>query len=216
MGPQRLVSLQQQTSVLQRQSSQVSYDTLSISHSHPVHPAFWLAYLPPPSLSSLPSCPPPSSLPPSLPSLPPSLPPSQAAAPELKKQISAKKQEEWDKDIPPVSLGKVIKVNAPEWWLIIIGVLAAMINGSVFPVYSILFGEVLRVFQMPHDQVLDEIDVWAILFLALALASGIAVFFKVSHFIPRSSLSISLFLTLQLLSPLSFPSLSLSFPSRTS
>lgn len=122
---------------------------------------------------------------------PPSLP-SQAAVPELKKQISAKKQEEWDKEIPPVSLGRVIKVNAPEWWLIVIGVLAAMINGSVFPVYSILFGEVLRVFQMPPDQVLDEIDVWAILFLALAVASGIAIFFKVRCFAPQFSPPLSL------------------------
>ena len=74
----------------------------------------------------------------------------------------------------------IIKVNAPEWWLIVIGVVAATVNGSVFPVYSILFGEVLRVFQMPKEDVLDEINVWAILFLALAFGSGIAIFFKVS------------------------------------
>ena len=54
-------------------------------------------------------------------------------------------------------------------------------NGSVFPVYSILFGEVLRVFQMPPDEVLGGITPWASLFLALATGSAIAIFFKVSH-----------------------------------
>ena len=73
----------------------------------------------------------------------------------------------------------LLKVNAPEWWLIVIGVVAAAVNGSVFPVYSILFGEVLRVFQMPKEDVLDKINLWAILFLALAFISGIAIFFKV-------------------------------------
>ena len=74
-----------------------------------------------------------------------------------------------------------MKVNSPEWLFIIVGVVAAMINGSVFPVYSILFGEVLRVFQMPPDEVLDGISPWAALFLALATGSAIAIFFKVSH-----------------------------------
>ena len=97
----------------------------------------------------------------------------------LKRQVSTKKQEEWDKDIPPVSFGRVIKVNGKEWWLIIIGVFTAMINGSVFPLYSILFGEVLRVFQQRVDQVLDDITPWALLFLAMAVASGISIFFKV-------------------------------------
>ena len=103
------------------------------------------------------------------------------ATPALKKQVSSKLQEEWDKEIPPASFLRLLKVNAPEWWLIIIGVLAAIVNGSVFPVYSILFGEVLRVFQMPPDEVLEGITPWASLFLALATGSAIAIFFKVSR-----------------------------------
>lgn len=124
-------------------------------------------------------------MPPPSHTLSPLLPPSpsllQAATPALKKQVSSKRQEEWDKEIPPASFIRLLKVNTPEWWLIIIGVLAAMVNGSVFPVYSILFGEVLRVFGMPSGDVLDGITPWAIVFLALATGSAIAIFFKVSH-----------------------------------
>ena len=99
---------------------------------------------------------------------------------EFKRQVSKKQQEEWDKEIPQASFGRLMKVNTPEWWLIAIGVVAAILNGSVFPVYSILFGEVLRVFQESRtDEVLEDITPWAVLFLALAVGSGIAIFFKV-------------------------------------
>lgn len=94
--------------------------------------------------------------------------------------MSSKKQEEWDKEIPKASFTRLLKANAPEWWLIAIGVLAAMGNGSVFPIYSILFGEVLREFQKPPSDVLDGITPWAATFLALAAGSAIAIFFKVS------------------------------------
>ena len=112
---------------------------------------------------------------------PPLLPVLCQAAPGLKRQVSSKKQqEEWDKEIPQASFFRLMKVNAPEWWLIVIGVLAAIVNGSVFPVYSILFGEVLRVFQESRtDEVVEGITPWAVLFLALAIGSGIAIFFKV-------------------------------------
>ena len=36
------------------------------------------------------------------------------------KQLS-KLQEEWDKDTPKVSILRVMKLNAREWWIILIG-----------------------------------------------------------------------------------------------
>ena len=98
-----------------------------------------------------------------------------------KSLVSSKKlQEKWDKEIPSAPLHRLLRLNAPEWWLITVGVLAAMINGSVFPVYSILFGEVLKVFQESRtDQIIEGITIWAVLFLVLALSSAIAIFFKV-------------------------------------
>ena len=96
------------------------------------------------------------------------------------KVTSRKQQEEWDKEIPNTSFLRLLRVNSPEWWLIAVGVLAAIVNGSVFPIYSILFGEVLKVFQNARtDQVLDDITIWAGLFLGLAFGSAIAIFFKV-------------------------------------
>ena len=49
----------------------------------------------------------------------------EAPGAKIKKQLSknqlSKLQEEWDKEIPQVSLLRVVKLNAPEWWIILIG-----------------------------------------------------------------------------------------------
>ena len=54
-------------------------------------------------------------------------------------------QEEWDKDLQQVPLSRIMKLNAKEWWLIVLGVLGAGVQGSIFPVFAILFGEALKV-----------------------------------------------------------------------
>ena len=36
-------------------------------------------------------------------------------------------------------------LNAKEWWIILLGILGALINGSVFPLFAIIFGEILTV-----------------------------------------------------------------------
>ena len=40
---------------------------------------------------------------------------------QLSKRQLGKLQEEWDKDIPQVSIYRVMKLNAKEWWIILIG-----------------------------------------------------------------------------------------------
>lgn len=104
----------------------------------------------------------------------------QAVGEVLKKQASSKRQAEWDKEIPKASFLRLMKTNGPEWWLIAIGVFAAMVKGSAFPIFSIFFGEVLQVFQMASDDVLDGITPWAATFLGFAAGLAIAMFLKVA------------------------------------
>ena len=99
--------------------------------------------------------------------------------PDFKRQSSKKKQEEWDKDIPVVPLHRVLRLNAKEWWIIILGLIGAAVGGSIWPIFSIFFGEVLIVFERPADQILGEIPLWACLFIVLGVVSGIGVFAKV-------------------------------------
>ena len=101
--------------------------------------------------------------------------------PSLTKKTSlTKKEEEWDKEIPSVSLGRVIAVNAREWWLIILGVIGAFLAGSVTPIFAIVLGEILEVFTLPRAEIRSAIVLWAAIFLAMGVGSMIGIFLKVS------------------------------------
>lgn len=100
-----------------------------------------------------------------------------------KRQTSAGKkkgeeEEEADKDIPEVSFLRVIRLNAKEWWLILLGVLGSAVNGSINPLFAVLFREILVVFVDPTT-VLERIHPWAGGFLVMGVVSGIAIFAKV-------------------------------------
>ena len=72
-----------------------------------------------------------------------------------------------------------MKMNAKEWWIIILGLVGAVINGSIWPLFALFFGEILEVFARPVDQIIDGIHLWAGLFIVLGVVSGAGVFLKV-------------------------------------
>ncbi len=82
-------------------------------------------------------------------------------------------------DCVQVPLGRIIAKNAPEWWIIALGLIAAAISGTLFPAFAVFFGEVLAVLALPPGQVLDGVHLWAGLFIILAIASGVFNFLKV-------------------------------------
>ena len=100
--------------------------------------------------------------------------------PEEKLKISEKQQELWDKEVPEVPLWRVLKVNAKEWWIIILGLLGAAIAGSIWPLFGVLFGEFLDVFALPADEVVEESHLWGGLLIVLGIVSGLGVFTRVS------------------------------------
>ena len=71
--------------------------------------------------------------------------------------------------------------NAPEWWIILFGLVAAAVGGCIFPSFAIFFGEVLEVFARPKDEVLDAIHPWAVVFLAIGIGAALSIFFKVIY-----------------------------------
>ena len=101
----------------------------------------------------------------------------------MEKLTLEKKQEEWDKEIPKVSLFRVLALNAKEWWIIVLGVFGSIINGSIFPLFGIIFGEILAVFARPTGgEILNGIGPWAGLFVVLGFVAGVAIFLKVGGF----------------------------------
>ena len=73
----------------------------------------------------------------------------------------------------------MMKANAKEWWIIVLGVLGSFVLGSIFPLFAVIFGQLLTVFSSPADEILGELHLYASLFLVLGVVSGIAMFIKV-------------------------------------
>lgn len=84
-----------------------------------------------------------------------------------------------------VSWWRLWKMNFPEALLIILGVVSASVQGTIYPMFAFFFGQVLRVFTLPFDQVIDAIHVWAVTFVILGGVSGLATFFKVRKSVMR-------------------------------
>lgn len=84
--------------------------------------------------------------------------------------------------LPSVSWIRVLRVNSFCWFIIfMLGVVGALVQGIVFPTFAYFFGQVLRVFTLPFNQVLGAIHMWAGMFLVLGFISGVATFAKVRN-----------------------------------
>lgn len=57
---------------------------------------------------------------------------------EKRKNKKAKKDKEEKYDI---SIGQLMKLNAPEWRYLLVGCIAAMLHGATFPIWAVLFGD---------------------------------------------------------------------------
>ena len=77
---------------------------------------------------------------------------------------------------------KMLTLNKNEWWIILLGVVAAMITGSAFPIFSVFLGGVFDVLSGPTtSDVLSLIHPWASGCIALGISIGAAMFVKVSQ-----------------------------------
>ena len=78
------------------------------------------------------------------------------------------------------SLFHLVRLNSKMLPVLLLGCMGAAVNGFIFPTFSIIFGEVLQVFQRPVDEILSGIHPWAAAFLGIGFVSSIAIFVKVS------------------------------------
>ena len=74
---------------------------------------------------------------------------------------------------------RIMKANAPEWWLIGLGLIGSLFLGAMNPLFAVFFGEIIEVFARPASEVLDGLHLWAGLFLAVGFAAAAGTFLKV-------------------------------------
>ncbi|XP_047308241.1 ABC transporter B family member 4-like [Impatiens glandulifera] len=75
---------------------------------------------------------------------------------------------------PPVPLSRLIRLNKPEIPFILGGALAAIINGSILPIYGLLVSGVIKSFFEPPNELRKDARFWAIMFFILGFASFLA------------------------------------------
>ena len=76
---------------------------------------------------------------------------------------------EVEEELPNIQVGRLLKRNKPEWFYILVGVLASCAMGAVNPIYGVLFGDVLGVLGYEDTQLARDDSVkYAFWFLGLA------------------------------------------------
>uniref|UniRef100_A0A8C4ZIA8 ATP-binding cassette, sub-family B (MDR/TAP), member 11a n=1 Tax=Gadus morhua TaxID=8049 RepID=A0A8C4ZIA8_GADMO len=81
--------------------------------------------------------------------------------------------------VEPAPVLRVLRYNRPEWPYMLLGSLGAAVNGSVNPIYAILFSQILGTFAMQDlIQQREQIDGICILFCIVALVSFFSQFLQ--------------------------------------
>lgn len=73
-----------------------------------------------------------------------------------------------------VPIRRLAYLNKPELPVIIIGAVAAIINGTLLPIFGILFSSVVKTFYEPPHQLRKDSKFWALMFVVLGVVTLIA------------------------------------------
>ncbi|XP_043709889.1 ABC transporter B family member 21-like [Telopea speciosissima] len=73
-----------------------------------------------------------------------------------------------------VPLRRLAYLNKPELPVILLGVLAAVINGAILPVFGILISSIIHIFYGPQNKLRKDSSFWALMFVVLGVLSLVA------------------------------------------
>ncbi|KAL7385707.1 hypothetical protein ABVT39_026845 [Epinephelus coioides] len=93
--------------------------------------------------------------------------------------IEEKCEDDADEYVEPAPVARILKYNQPEWPYMLLGSLGAAVNGSVNPIYAILFSQVLGTFAIRDlDEQRAQINGTCVLFCIVAVASFFSQFLQ--------------------------------------
>ncbi|XP_059629367.1 ABC transporter B family member 21-like [Cornus florida] len=72
---------------------------------------------------------------------------------------------------PEVPLRRLAYLNKPEVPVLIAGAISAVINGALFPVFSVLISSMIKTFYEPPRELRKDSKFWALMFVILGLVS---------------------------------------------
>nr|XP_033801594.1 bile salt export pump isoform X3 [Geotrypetes seraphini] len=77
-----------------------------------------------------------------------------------------------DEEVEPAPVARILKYNAKEWPYMLFGSFAAAVNGTVTPLYALLFSQILGTFSLPDEiEKRKQIDDICVLFVIVGAIS---------------------------------------------
>ncbi|TKR73206.1 hypothetical protein L596_020543 [Steinernema carpocapsae] len=99
--------------------------------------------------------------------------------PDAKTEAERLKKELEKEGAKPANLFSILRYARPEWGLIVIAVIASVIQGCIFPAYSLFFTEILKVFALEDThEISRKGHFWALMFLVLGAVEAITLFMQ--------------------------------------
>ncbi|XP_073329241.1 bile salt export pump [Pagrus major] len=93
--------------------------------------------------------------------------------------VTPKHEVDPDEHVEPAPVARILKYNQPEWPYMLLGSLGAAVNGSVNPIYAILFSQILGTFAIPDlNEQREQINGICLLFCIVAVASFFSQFLQ--------------------------------------
>lgn len=72
---------------------------------------------------------------------------------------------------PEVPLRRLGYLNKPEFPVLLMGTVAAVIAGAILPVFGLLLSKMIDIFYEPHDELRKNSKIWALVFVAVGVLS---------------------------------------------
>ncbi|XP_077613736.1 ATP-binding cassette sub-family B member 5 [Crocuta crocuta] len=81
--------------------------------------------------------------------------------------------------LPEVSLLKMFKLNKSEWLSVVLGTLASIVNGTVHPVFSIIFAKIITMFENDDKTTLKhDAEIYSMIFVILGVICFVSYFIQ--------------------------------------
>ena len=82
---------------------------------------------------------------------------------------------EIEENYPKVPISRIAYLNKPEIPILLLGTIAAVINGVILPIFGILLARVINAFYEPPHKLKKDSSFWSLMFVALGVVSFLAI-----------------------------------------
>ncbi|XP_015248371.1 PREDICTED: multidrug resistance protein 1-like [Cyprinodon variegatus] len=84
-----------------------------------------------------------------------------------------------EEDVPMVSLFRVLRLNASEWPYILVGLICAIINGAMQPIFAVLFSKIITVFvETDPNLIRNRANFFSLMFVVMGVVSLFTMFLQ--------------------------------------